>query len=133
MNAILHVGSILSSNGRREYLFLLQEKDRPGYCWFTQKHLGDLQPTSCEGSSIDEALNFAAKKWKEDYFSLLHCGFLYALPIRDEVGTNALFSQMIASYSSPSGIYLDKALGHQCFVDYASQEALQLWHSLRHL
>ena len=78
-----------------------------------------------------EAIYAAEKKWKADFFALLHCGFRYTLPIRDETGTNAHFHQMAKSYSSSNGRYFDEEVGHMCFVDFASDEALEFWRKIR--
>lgn len=51
----------------------------------------------------------------------------YSLPVRDEVGTNAFFWQMAKSYASSNGHYFDEEAGHMCYVDFASEEALEIW------
>ena len=84
-----------------------------------------------KGSSIIEAIRDGHKRLQKSYFRLLHCGFRYTLPERDVVGSNALFWQMALSYNSPNGRYFDDEVSHLCYVDFASQEALQLWKTLR--
>ncbi len=89
------------------------------------------EATGIKGSSITEAIRAGHKHWQKCYFRLLHCGFRYTLPERDEVGSNALFWQMALSYNSANGRYFDDEVGHLCYVDFASQEALKLWKTLR--
>lgn len=80
---------------------------------------------------MTDAVEQARGRWKNDFFALLHCGFRYTLPTRDETGTNAHFRQMAQSYSAPNGHYFDEEVGHMCFVDFASQEALEVWRKIR--
>ena len=61
----------------------------------------------------------------------MHCGFRYTLPERDEHGLNALFNQMVASYSSSNGVYFEQELGHPCIVQNASIQARLLWKKLK--
>ena len=91
----------------------------------------DGNEAGCSGTSLEEAIAAAKRHFANDFFSLLHCGFRYTLPIRDETGINANFRQMVLSYSSPNGRYFDDEVGHLCFVDFASQEALNLWKKIR--
>lgn len=112
---ILHVAKIYPK-GLPSYLFLKEEEGR--FLW---------EGTTCGGQSLEEALKEGSRMWKQDYFTLLHCGFRYSLPIRDEVGVNALFWQMAKSYATFNGIYFDEDVGHMCLVKFASQEALKVW------
>jgi hypothetical protein len=47
------------------------------------------------------------------------------------VGCKAFFWEMAKSYASYNGRYLDEELGHLCYVDFASQEALSIWRKIR--
>ena len=99
-----------------KYLFLKREGN-----------LFEWEGTDVVGESVAEAIDVGRQIWKEDYFKLIHCGFRYSLPVRDEVGENALFWQMAKSYAAAKGVYFDEDVGHQCVVQFASQEALRIW------
>lgn len=114
---ILHAGRIQNS-----YLLLDDT--------FVWRHM-DGKEAGCSGSSLEEAILLAKRQWANDFFALLHCGFRYTLPVRDETGVNANFRQMVLSYSVANGRYFDEEVGHLCFVDFASQEALNLWKKIR--
>jgi len=85
------------------------------------------QATTVSGETVEEAMRLAARHWQKDSFTTVICGFRYTLPERDEHGINALFHQMVASYSSMNGVYYDEELGNNCFVQNASDEAIRLW------
>lgn len=125
---VIHVARILPK-GNLQYL-LLRKVDPQTYVWYRQEGNSEVE-TSISRTSAEEAIHQARRFWKKDFFRLLNCGFRYTLPERDEHGSNALFHQMIASYSSPNGIYFDEDLGHNCFVNFASQEARDLWETLK--
>jgi hypothetical protein len=127
---LIHVGKI--SNPHEEMLFL-RKIDELTYRWFAFLPTFHEEKTLCEGITIVEAIKKARRFWQEDFFRLFHCGFRYYLPARDFVGTNALFFQMVASYSSANGHYFDEEVGHFCYVDFASQEALDLMRKLKEL
>ena len=91
----------------------------------------DQKEASPAASSFQQALVLARQLWSKDFFTLLHCGFRYTLPTRDETGINATFKQMVLSYSASNGRYFDEEVGHLCYVDFASQEALRLWKRIR--
>ncbi len=120
-----HVGTI----NPRQYLFL--KKINPSlFQWFkTTSTFDQEEETPCSGKSPAEAIEAAHAKW--DSFRTLNCGFRYSLPERDEVGCNAFFWEMAKSYASFNGPYFDEELGHKCYVDFASQEALSIWRKLR--
>lgn len=107
--------------GRKEYLFLIQ-KDHATFWW---------KDTSIEAGTLKEAISCASMLFACDYFSLINCGFRYNLPIRDETGTPALFWQMAMSYACSNGHYFDESVGHMCYVDFASLEALDLWRKIK--
>lgn len=127
---LIHVARIQVQNKGKAYLFLRQI-DPFRYIWFQEDPQGIEAETPIWGGSIEEALLAAYQGWRHSEFCTVHCGFRYTLPERDEVGTNALFYQMIASYSSMSGIYFDEELGSNCIVQFASTEARDLWKRLK--
>lgn len=124
---VYHVGFIFP----RRYLFL-KKLDSSLFQWFkTTPSLDEEEETPCLGKTPAEAIFSAYANWKDAYFRPLHCGFRYSLPERDEVGCKAFFWEMAKSYSSLNGRYFDEELGHFCYVDFASQEALSIWRKLR--
>lgn len=128
---LIHIAEIHVQGGKTKYLFLRQ-KDPHSFVWYEQPTSGRVEvETSVAAPNIDEALRAARKNWKQDYFRTIICGFRYTLPERDEHGINALFYQMVASYSSANGVYFDEELGHNCFVNFASQEARTIWQQLK--
>ena len=126
---LIHVASLRVQNKGALYLFLRQLEPYR-YVWFREDQSQQETETSIWGGTPQEAILAAYQAWKFDDFRTLHCGFRYTLPERDEVGTNALFHQMVASYSSMSGIYFDEELGSNCIVQFASIEARDLWKRL---
>jgi len=127
---LIHIGKKVGSEGRSHYLFL-RKVDSKGFVWFEVNRAFEEKETDCVAAEIPLAFTEARKKWHTDYFKLLHCGFRYSLPVRDEVGCNALFWEMVSSYSAPNGQFLDSASGQFYYVDNASDEALTLWRNLR--
>jgi hypothetical protein len=111
--------------------YLILRTDGPNaFSWW--KDLGDKEnETGVTGKSLEEAMRAAKDHWKNQAFRTLNCGFRYTLPERDEHGINALFHQMITSYSNPTGVYQDEELGASCHVQFASDEALGLWKKLK--
>jgi hypothetical protein len=123
----IHVAAIYP----RTYLFL-RKVENSSFQWFQVNHTLNIEEkTSVQSSSYIGAIAEGYKAWKESYFRLLHCGIRYLLPERDEVGSNALFWQMALSYNSPNGHYYDEEVGHLCYVDFASHEALEIWRKIR--
>lgn len=127
---LIHVAQILARDGQKHFLFL-RKKDARQFVWYEELRGGTESETDVLADNIQEALRLAARKWKTDGFRTVICGFRYTLPERDEHGINALFHQMVASYSSMNGIYYDEELGNNCFVQNASIEARQLWQRLQ--
>jgi hypothetical protein len=122
---LVHVGRIFSKGGEIRYLYLKQI-DPLRFTWFEPFGEGETEtPVSAE--TIGEAILQARKHWKLQYFRTVNCGFRYTLPERDEHGYNAMYYQMAASYASPNGVYFDEDSGNNCFVNFASQEAIALW------
>lgn len=121
---LIHVARIQTPECR--YLFL-RRIDRDRLVWFEDIGITEEKETSVSGNTVGDALWNARRFWKEFGFRTVNCGFRYTLPERDEHGDNALFHQMIASYSSFNGVYFDEDLGHNCFINFASLEALALW------
>lgn len=126
---LIHLGQYLLPKGGKRLLFLRQ-KDPSFYAWYEQQSDGSERETEAGGSNIEEALRQAHKRFKPFSFRTIICGFRYSLPERDEHGINALFHQMVASYRSFNKVYFDQEVGHNCYVQNASEEALALWHRL---
>lgn len=122
---LIHIAHIYLKNQGHRYLFLRQIEPYR-YIWFCEESFGVESETQIWGGTTEEALPAAYQTWKHQGIRMVNCGFRYTLPERDEVGTNALFHQMAASYSSMSGIYFDEDLGANCIVQLASLEARNL-------
>jgi hypothetical protein len=127
---LVHVARIQAQNQGIIYLFLRQIEPYR-YIWFREEQPGKEIETSIWGGTAEDAILAANQAWKIDDIRTVHCGFRYTLPERDEVGTNALFHQMISSYSSMNGVYFDDELGANCTVQFASNEARDIWKRLR--
>ncbi len=126
----IHV-ACLQLKRKPAYLFLRKLEDRH-FNWFRVNATFDKEDaTECSAETLFLAIATARKLWKESAFRLLHAGFHYSLPERDVVGSNALFWQMAKSYESFNGQYFDPEVGHLCYVDFASQEALEIWRKIR--
>lgn len=121
---LIHVGKITPNGGGVKYLYLRQ-KDPKKFTWYEEE-----VETPISAPTVEEAIRQAHLHWKRNSFRTLICGFQYTLPERDEHGVNAYFHQMVASYSTVNGVYVDEDRGHMCRVDNASQEALRLWKQL---
>lgn len=121
----LHVAVIR----RKNLLFLRKQEEAFG--WFLVDGCWKESATSVVAKNCAEAIALGYRAWKEEGFRLMHCGFRYTLPERDQVGSNALFWQMALSYNSPNGRYFDEDVGHLCYVDFASHEALELWRKIK--
>ena len=124
---LIHLARILpQGDPNPSYLYLRQvEKDQ--FSWFDREANITNAPVA---KTVAMALSQAHKHWKHQSFRTVNCGFRYTLPERDEHGMNALYYQMVASYSSSNGIYYDDEVGFNCIVQFASQEALSLWHQI---
>lgn len=127
---LIHIARI-HTKGKWMYLYL-RKKENKHFIWSEeQENKQDETDTSVFALSVEEAIRLASKQWKNQSLNLLHCGFRYTLPERDEHGINAFFHQMVASYNSSNGIYYDEELGNNCFVQNTSEEALSLWQQLK--
>lgn len=125
---LIHVGEYhINGNGKKR--LFLREVNPHHFTWFEENGTAE-QETEVEAPSIEEALRIARRTWKNHAFRTLNCGFRYTLPERDEHGMNALFFQLANSQRSPNGIYFDEELGHNCFVQNASNEAIDLFKKL---
>lgn len=129
-NTLIHVARIQPKGKRQPHYLFLRKEDPHRYTWFEDHGDSELK-TAISALELPEALRQANHFWKAAYFQSVMCGFRYTLPERDEHGENALFFQMVASYSSPTGVYFDDDLGHTCIVQNASQEARQIWERLK--
>lgn len=130
-NKLIHVAQIRSESGPLPSYLFLRKKDIANFTWFIEDQSGNEKETEVAAQTVDEALRLASRHWKRQNFRTVICGFRYTLPERDEHGLNALFHQMVASYSTMTGPYFDEDVGHLCVVHNASQEALNLWTRLR--
>lgn len=126
----IHAASMFVQNEGIHYVFL-RKLESYRYIWFRETAFGVETETPIWGGSAEEAILSAYRTWKNEGIRFLHCGFRYTLPERDEVGTNALFHQMAASYSSSNGIYFDEEVSSNCIVQFASTEARDLWKRLQ--
>lgn len=85
--------------------------------------------TDVHAEEAAEAIRLGVAYWRG--FTPLPCGYVFTLPERDEHGNNALFSQMVKSLESPSGIYFDEDLGHNCIVKEIPSETRRLYQTLK--
>lgn len=132
LSTLIHVGRFLALGAEAKYLFL-RSVNLHTFTWYEQSPLltEDETETSFTASTIEEALRIVNHALKDNDFRTLNCGFRYTLPERDEHGLNALFYQMVASYSSSNGVYFDEEIGCNCFVQNGSEEARNLWKQLK--
>jgi hypothetical protein len=122
---IMHAGRL------QDGTYLLLRKEGPDcFTWWMDNGTSE-QETGVTAKTVEEAIRMAHNKWKNQAFRTVICGFRYTLPDRDEHGMNALFHQMVSSYSNSMGTYHDEDLGHTCHVQAASGEALRLWKKLK--
>ncbi len=130
LGKLIHIAQVmLPRKGPR--LLLLRKVDPVRFEWYEEDDKGRESNTAIFAPSAEEAIRQAYLNWKDHLFRTINCGFRYSLPERDEHGSNALFHQMIASYNSMNGIYFDEDLGHNCLVNFASDEAKRLWKELQ--
>lgn len=127
---LIHVAVKNSRQAVGSYFFLRQIGPHE-FLWMDEQADGSEVATDISADSCEEAIRLANQKLKMAGFRMLNCGFRYTLPERDEHGINALFHQMIASYSSSNGTYFDGDLGNNCFINFASREARDLWKRLQ--
>lgn len=126
MHKLIHIAKI-----QKKGLLYLRQIEPTRFCWTREMEPPLEKETEIWGGSVEEALLEGYKMWRNDEFHPLNCGFRYTLPERDEVGSNALFHQMVSSYSSMNGVYFDEELGSNCIVQNASLEARKLWKRLQ--
>lgn len=106
--------------GRRgRDLFFLRKQEPKCFTWYSNE-----SPTEVGAESLEEAIRLAYQTWKG--FTPLPCGHVFTLPERDEHGNDALFYQMAKSLASPSGIYFDEELGHNCIVKEIPLDTIQM-------
>ncbi len=129
---LIHVAFILRPKRGESTLFLRKVSEQL-YTWFekpSDQVEQEFEMDILSAQTIEEAMRLAHHILKEFSFRTLNCGFRYTLPERDEHGSNALFWQMAASYSTPGGVYFDEEVGHNCFVQNSSLKALKMWREL---
>ena len=126
---LIHIGKKYVGE-KNTGLLLLRKMSPHLFEWFEGIDGPIEKETGVTASTIEETIRLANRQWKNENFTTLNCGFRYTLPERDEHGINALFCQMIASYSNPTGVYYDEELGCNCFVQNASIESRNIWKSL---
>lgn len=127
---VLHAARFHHDNGRVRYLLLRQCGDQH-FCWFEFHDRSNETLSAVHAQTLEEAIRLARRHWQGRSFRMVNCGYRYTLPERDEHGLNALFHQMVASYSSMNGIYFDPDMGNNCYVNFASAEARDLWKTLK--
>lgn len=127
---IVHVGTIRPKGPKKEYL-LLRKTQNQHFEWFAEGPNG--QEVSCDlaAPTIQEAIRLAWRKWETQHFLPLNCGFRFTLPERDEIGRNAYFYEMVASFGTATGPYLDDKVDHMCTVTQPSREALDVMKRLQ--
>lgn len=128
MGKLIHVGMYFVK-GHWVNLLLRKMEDNT-YAWFEEVGESEELPTNVSAENPEEALRLAHRQWRASSFRTLRCGYRFTLPERDEIGTNALFHQMVASYATSNGVYFDDELGHQCIVREISQQAFDTWKRL---
>lgn len=128
MGTLIHIGMYFTK-GHWVNLLLRKIEDNT-YAWFEEVSETEELPTNISAENPEEALRLAHRQWRTSSFRTLRCGYRFTLPERDEIGTNALFHQMIASYATSNGVYFDDELGHQCIVKEISQQAFDMWKRL---
>jgi len=124
-NKLIHIAKITIPKEGIKHLYLRQASPHE-YIWSIESSPGIESPTNISGDTIEEAIRKGNKHWKTHFITTINCGFRYTLPERDEHGMNALFHQLAASFNSFNGTYFDEELGHNCFVQNASHEAIDL-------
>ncbi|TXI37462.1 MAG: hypothetical protein E6Q59_07775 [Nitrosomonas sp.] len=126
---LIHLATHFKGGKGWVLLFLRKAVDE-GYRWLEDSINGEEVPTNVVAKDPEEAIRLAHRQWKGASFRTIRCGYRFTLPERDEIGMNALFHQMVASYSTMNGVYFDDDLGHQCIVKEISQEAFDLYKQL---
>ena len=124
LNTIIHIAQLKNVTGT-PYLILRCIEPRK-FQWFKKENNSFETETPIQETTIENALFSAKKYWKSQGFEFIHCGFCYTLPERDEVGMNALFYQMVASYQTMTGVYFDEKLNSNCIIQNASLQARAL-------
>jgi hypothetical protein len=90
-----------------------------------------LLATTCSAMNIGRACHLARMQWGRYGFRTLRCGTLFTLPERDEIGSPALFHEMIQSLAVSNGVVTDPSRGHPYRVDQISEEAVRLYKKIK--
>lgn len=128
-NKVIHI-AMATLPGRGKCRLLLRKLGDHDYRWFVEGPEGE-EESDISGLTVEEAMQAAQRHYRHDSFRTIICGFRYTLPERDEHGMNALFHQMVASLSTMNGVYYDEELGHNCYVQNSSDEAIAIWKELQ--
>jgi len=75
-NKLIHIAKLEYSKRGVTPLLLLRETGEHKFTWYFEKERGMEEETSVEGSTIEEAMRLAHKKWKNTGFTTIKCGLL---------------------------------------------------------
>lgn len=122
--------SLWSQEARIWHLVLRKESEF--FHWFIYNTENkNLIATSCKGPNIGQTCHLARLRWARWGFRTLHCGTLFILPERDEIGSPALFHEMVQSLSNSSGAVFDPNRGYSYRVDQISEEAIRFYKEIK--
>lgn len=131
LGKLIHIAKYYPFHRKGRQFLYLRRQSPHYYVWMeTEDHLTEHETEVC-APSLEEAFLEAQLTWKSQGYRTISCGFCYSLPERDEHGVNALFCQMVVSYSVFNGICHDAETGGSYFVEHASREALDIWKLLK--
>lgn len=128
ISTLIHIGYVQKAR-ERQYLFL-RKTEAGQYAWEYAAPAEETNTPEVIADSAEEAIRLASLHWRAPAWQSLPCGFRFTLPERDEVGTPALFHQMVRSYRTGNGVYLDEELGSSCIIHDAPSLTLALWRRL---
>lgn len=133
---IIHLGKIWGKELKQFFLkakwypaVLLKNPEKEQFCWFVLDGQ-ELHNLSCCAESIGKACANARRDLALYQFKTINCGHIYDLMQRDEIGTPALFSQMIKSQASSNGKYFDTQRDQNVIIENISDEALEFLYNL---
>lgn len=122
--------SLWPQEAKNWHLVLCKESE--SFQWFIY-NIEDktLVETSCKGPNIGQTCHLARLKWARWGFRTFRCGTLFTLPERDEIGSPALFHEMVQSLSNSSGVVFDSNRGYSYRVDQISEEAIRFYKTIK--